>query len=348
MVYEKTISKLHKLNIVHESITDMDEILTMYSIEKTIVQDKLKIIKYILNNIVVTQLEERDDETKIREVCREYLGETIPKRNPLSRVPSPPKRKPPSPLARPPNEVVRPLSPVARPPAPFLLGQGTSLNGPNPVVRPLSPVERPPSEAQFALGQGISLNGPNAAAEDKAAADKAAEDKAAADKAAADKAAADKAAEDKAAADEAAADKAAADKAVVGIQTKQGRLLLKSKFSPLPALTPAQTPSQSRAQSPVPIRDKATLSKTPKFFNITIRNITLIFDKKHGLNEQSINGILELIIFENDGIIINSPIGSHLNTMLYESITNKDKFNITEITMEGNTTGNIYYHFKPK
>jgi hypothetical protein len=91
---------------------------------------------------------------------------------------------------------------------------------------------------------------------------------------------------------------------------------------------------------------QATLSTKKDSFDITVKGITLKFDKKHGLTEKSISNYLDLFIFENDNIIIISPIGSYISTTFFDSLINKEKFNITQKKIMFNTE-NIYYHFKP-
>jgi hypothetical protein len=111
------------------------------------------------------------------------------------------------------------------------------------------------------------------------------------------------------------------------------------------SIIPESSPLVTAPQKPPP--PKVTILTTKNTFNITLNGITLEFDKKHNLTLDGINSMLDRFIFENNGITILSPIGSRFNIILYDSIINKDAFNITEITLEGNDTDDRYYHFKP-
>jgi len=312
------IHQLKELVIIPPEINDFDEILRLYDIHKGI--DKLAFIQKSLQNIVF--LRELDTYAKINQACIEYLDNDLPNnQSSLSRDSSfsinsttnvrgaTPNSRYPSPLPAPP-----PKQPASQGPLAQLKGRPPAP--PQPVLRPPSPppasapqsISRPPSPPSI-LKPASKLS-PTAGPASK-----------------------------------------------LSPTAGPARLLLKKGpiRAPTPLKTSSLTPLQSRPVTP-PLPTvtlpqpplKVNLSTTQTTFNITVRNITLQFDKTHGLTLDGINSMLDRFTFENNGITIFSPIGSRFNKILYDSIINKDAFNITEITLEGNVSDEKYYHFKPK
>lgn len=310
------IEQLKELVIIPPEINDFDEILRLYDIDiRTI--DKLVFIQKSLQNIVF--LRELDTYAKINQACIEYLDNDLPNnQSSLSRdssfsINSTTNVRGATPNSRYPSPLPAPppKQPASQGQLAQLKGRPPALPQPAPVLRPPSP---PPASAPPTTLNYAPISRPPSPPP-------------------------------------------ATLKPASKLSPTAGPARLLLKKGPIRAPTPLRqsslTPLQSRPVTP-PLPTvtlpplKVNLSTTQTTFNITVRNITLQFDKTHGLTLDGINSMLDRFTFENNGITIFSPIGSRFNKILYDSIINKDAFNITEITLEGNVSDEKYYHFKPK